>query len=319
MSAGRDAPPPPAAFLVVDKPAGPTSHDVVGWARRALGTRAVGHSGTLDPFATGVLVLCVGEATKLASYVMAADKEYEAVLALGTETDTLDAEGAVTGEAPVPALEDGAVVRIASSFVGVLWQVPPVYSAIKTEGVPHYERARRGEEIAPAAREVSCHALDVLETSRSSVRFRVRCGAGYYVRALGRDLARALGTVGHLSALRRTRSGAHVASAALPGEVLRRARDDGAAREAVSAALLHLAPETSPLPVLTLEDAAVAMLRVGKRPTAPATLAAGPALAFDAARAPVAIVERDGETLRSLRGFAWKATAAARPSEPSGD
>lgn len=317
MSSGRDA--PPAAFLVVDKPAGPTSHDVVGWARRALGTRAVGHSGTLDPFATGVLVLCIGEATKLASYVMATDKEYEAVLALGRQTDTLDPEGAVTEEAPVPSLTHDAVAHVARAFVGASAQVPPVYSAIKTEGVPHYERARGGEEVVPAAREVFCHELEVLETSASSVRLRVRCGAGYYVRSLGRDLARALGTVGHLSALRRTRSGTHLASAALSGDVLRRARDDAGARDAVRAALVHLGPDTSPLPVLTLDDDAVAMLRVGKRPPAPSDLGAGPALAFDAARAPVAIVVRDGETLRSLRGFAWTATATARSSEPAGD
>ena len=154
-----------------------------------------------------------------------------------------------------------------------------------------------------------CHAIDILAVTQTSLRLRVRCGAGYYVRALGRDLARALVTRGHLCALRRTRSGTHDVAHALDGDVLLRARTDDAARTAVRAALVPLAAATSPIPVLSCDDATIEMLRVGKRPEAPAGASDEPSLVFDPDGALVAIVERREGTLRVVRGFAWRATA----------
>jgi len=144
--------------LVVDKPSGPTSHDVVAWARRALRTRAVGHAGTLDPMATGVLVLAIGEATKLVPYLTLDEKEYELELVLGAETDTLDAQGQVVAQAPVPSLDEAHVRAVAARFLGPQQQRAPVYSAIKVDGVALHRRARRGDVVEAPLRDVTAHS-----------------------------------------------------------------------------------------------------------------------------------------------------------------
>jgi tRNA pseudouridine55 synthase len=211
----------PSGVLVIDKPRGPTSHDVVARVRRALKTRAVGHAGTLDPMATGVLVVAVGEATKLVPWLTSATKSYEATIALGIETDTLDAFGRESRRAPVPepvldaiahlgAALAAAVVRDAvASEAARLSQVPPIFSAIHTGGVRAFVRARRGEAPEMAPREVRVVSLDVVGSTREPPELRVAVEAtkGYYVRSLARDLAAALGTVGHLTRLHRARSG----------------------------------------------------------------------------------------------------------------
>jgi tRNA pseudouridine55 synthase len=214
-----------SGVLVIDKPRGPTSHDAVAKLRRALGTSEIGHAGTLDPMATGVLVVCVGEATKLSPWLTAADKAYEATIALGVETDTLDAEGTVTRRADVPlailealeGIKSGRVhehfLRAAKHELDRAEQVPPAVSAIRKDGVRSYERARRGEVSELAPRPVRLRRLDLLDggidPDRRGGWMAVTCHVekGYYVRSLARDLAASLGTVGHLSALRRTRSG----------------------------------------------------------------------------------------------------------------
>lgn len=201
--------------LVVDKPRGPTSHDVVARLRRALGTREVGHAGTLDPMATGVLVVAVGEATKLVPYLTAHDKAYVAEITFGASTDTLDAEGAVTAEAAIPPdvadeIARGGGPRLDAAIArerARTRQAPPAYSAIKTDGRPAYERARRGEVVELAERDVVVRALDVIGSGARSLRVRVVVGKGYYVRSLARDLASEIGVLGHLTALRRVRSG----------------------------------------------------------------------------------------------------------------
>lgn len=293
--------PGPTGILVVDKPEGPTSHDVVGWARRALGTRTVGHAGTLDPFASGVLVVLVGEATKLSAYATEDDKRYRAELVLGRETDTLDREGQTVGEADVPPLDPATAAAALARFVGTQRQVPPVYSALKQDGVALHARARRGEDVRPAAREVTLHdaTLEVLAPDRLAL--SLHTGKGYYVRSLGRDLARALGTVGHLGALRRSASGRYRIEDALDGEILRRAsRGDGGAQDEVRATLAPITPATVPLPALPVSEIEALMLGQGKRPTSSA--APGTYLAFAGER-PVAIVQADGGALRVLRGF----------------
>ena len=197
-------------MLVIDKPAGLTSHDVVHVVRRALGRLRVGHTGTLDPFATGVLPLVVGKATRLAQFFASADKEYAARIRLGWSTDTYDGTGEPTS-APVrpedlPARETiGAAL---AAFAGTHDQVPPSFSAKKSGGTPAYEMARRGQTVQIPAASVTAHALDLMSVDGEWVDVRVHCSAGYYVRSLAHDLGRALGVGAHLAELRRTRSGA---------------------------------------------------------------------------------------------------------------
>jgi tRNA pseudouridine55 synthase len=198
----------PHGVLIVDKPCGPTSHDVVRWVRRAYRTRAVGHAGTLDPLATGVLVIGIGEATKLLRYLTGADKTYVATVTLGSTTDSLDAQGEVVATSPLPPdLSLARVASVASGFVGEQLQRVPDISAIKQQGQRLYELARRGEAVNAPERRVVVHALEILRVEGAVIDLRVHCEKGFYVRALARDLALALGTVGHISQLRRTASG----------------------------------------------------------------------------------------------------------------
>ena len=193
-------------MLLVDKPAGITSHDVVSVARRALGERRIGHTGTLDPFATGLLVLLTGHATRLLPYVDGEPKEYEATIRWGAETDTDDATGAVTrASAGSPAREriDAAI----ATLTGRIEQVPPDYSAKQVGGRRAHAAARRGSPLALAAVPVHVHSWAVREHRDSETDVTIVCGGGTYVRALARDLGRAANGAAHLSALRRTRSG----------------------------------------------------------------------------------------------------------------
>jgi tRNA pseudouridine55 synthase len=192
-------------LLLVDKPAGVTSHDVVQAARRAFGESRIGHAGTLDPFATGLLVLLLGRATRLLPHLDGVPKEYEATIALGRETDTDDLLGATVREAPVPALSD--IEAAIPSLTGNLEQVPPAYSAKRVAGRRAYDAARAGEalELAPAA----VHVYEWREVRLDGDRLHavIACGGGTYIRALARDLGRLTGSAAHLEALRRTRSG----------------------------------------------------------------------------------------------------------------
>lgn len=216
MAAARTDAGPPAGVLVVDKPAGWTSHQVVGRARRVLGTRKIGHAGTLDPMATGVLVLGVGRATRLLGQLALTDKAYDATIRLGQATVTDDAEGEVTAAPGVTAVSDEAVEAVLVGLRGPIEQVPSSVSAIKVGGVRSYARVRSGEDVALAARPVTVSRFEVLErrdltaedgTPVVDLDVVVACSSGTYVRALARDLGEALGTGGHLTALRRTRVG----------------------------------------------------------------------------------------------------------------
>lgn len=194
--------------LPVDKPEGPTSHDVVASARRALETRRVGHTGTLDPFASGLLLLCVGRATRLAEYLSGLDKSYVAEARLGVETDTLDRDGRVVAESE--AWRDVGVADVEAalaSLVGEIGQVPPQFSAKKVEGEAMHRRARRGETVELAPVTVTVHSIEAEAIDLPGVRFRVRCSTGTYVRSLARDLGARLGMGAHLTALRRIEVG----------------------------------------------------------------------------------------------------------------
>jgi tRNA pseudouridine55 synthase len=205
----RGVPEARGGVLVVDKPAGMTSHDVVHGVRRALGGVRVGHTGTLDPFATGVLPLVVGRATRLAPYYSGAGKVYLATIRLGWATTTYDHTGETTWQGPAsePRPAADAIARAVADFVGAHDQIPPPFSAKKAGGVPAYERARRGEDVVLRPVRVTAHAIDLVAVEADLVTLRIDCSAGYYVRSLAHDLGRALGTGGHLAALRRTRSG----------------------------------------------------------------------------------------------------------------
>lgn len=193
-------------LLIVDKPEGMTSAEVVRRAKRLLKAKT-GHLGTLDPFATGVLPLCVGEGTKVAQFLNDADKEYVGVMQLGAATDTGDPTGTVVERASVPALTAGDLERAVGSFSGRIDQVPPMYSAIKQHGRPLYELARRGMEVERSARPVIIHRLHLELLEKDRLAFTVACSKGVYVRVLASDIAEFLGTKGHLRSLRRTRFG----------------------------------------------------------------------------------------------------------------
>ena len=197
-------------MLVCDKPAGMTSHDVVARVRRLAGQRRVGHGGTLDPPATGVLVLALGRATRLLPFLPTEPKRYLATIAFGAETDTLDAAGAVTATADAAAVDEPSLRAALARFVGPQQQVPPMVSAIKVAGERLYAKARRGEQVERAPRPIVVHALELLELQRGErplATVAVTCSGGTYVRSLAADLGRALGTLAHLASLRRTAVG----------------------------------------------------------------------------------------------------------------
>jgi tRNA pseudouridine55 synthase len=289
--------------VVIDKPGGCTSHDVVQRVRRALGQRSVGHAGTLDPLATGVLVVAVGEGTKLVSYLQADDKRYEVTIALGEATDTLDADGTVVEAAQVPPLDAERVTQVIRPFIGTHAQRAPKVSAIKVGGRALHEWTRRGEDVEAPMREVELHEVDVLGVDGPEVRLGVHCGKGFYVRSLARDFAEALGTVGHVKVLRRTESGPFTLKQAVFGDSL--------TREAIEAKLVSLGDACGGLPRLELDEAGVADARHGRR-VSPSSTAGGDLSSFGPEQTfalfgpdgePVALARREGDLLRVVRGF----------------
>jgi tRNA pseudouridine55 synthase len=196
-----------SGVLVVDKPVGMTSHDVVQAIRNGTGLRRAGHTGTLDPRASGVLVILVGPAVRLSEFVSASDKRYQAIIRLGSTTDTFDADGKFTrSDSPVNVTEE-QFEKVLSTFVGEIEQTPPPYSAVKVQGRKAYEMARQGEEVDLAPRKITVHHLEVLEWAPPEVVIDVHCSSGTYVRSLANDLGTALGCGAYLVGLRRTKSG----------------------------------------------------------------------------------------------------------------
>lgn len=194
---------PVHGILLLDKPQGLSSNQALQAARRLYRAAKAGHTGSLDPMATGLLPLCFGEATKVAGWLLGSRKAYEAECLLGVTTSTDDAEGEVRQRQPLPPLEEGVLRKALQAFTGTIEQVPPAFSALKRDGVPMYVRARRGEDVHLEARRVEIHAIELLDWQSPRLRFRVTCGSGTYVRSLARDLGEALGCGAHLTALRR--------------------------------------------------------------------------------------------------------------------
>ncbi|NDY41906.1 tRNA pseudouridine(55) synthase TruB [Dissulfurirhabdus thermomarina] len=229
--------------LVLDKPVGVTSFRMVREVRRIAGIRQVGHTGTLDPIASGVLPLCLGRATKISRFIMAGHKVYEGTLHLGVSTDTYDAAGRETGRRPVPALSMDDLRRAAAALTGRLLQAPPPFSAVKHQGRPLYKLARKGIHVEKPPRRIEVFAFDILGADLPRVHFRVHCTKGTYVRSLAHEFGTALGCGAHLAALRRTRSGPFAEDAALPLEEARRAAEAGRLEELLvptTAALDHI-------------------------------------------------------------------------------
>ena len=244
-------------LLVIDKPSGPTSHDVVDRIRRLLGERRIGHTGTLDPAASGVLPLVVGRATRLARFLSASDKTYEADIRLGVATDTYDADGAATG-----AVHSGAwpgrdeVAAALESFRGRFSQQPPAFSAKKIHGRRSYDLARDRSILRPLPVAVTVHALELVDATADRVSLRIDCSAGFYVRSLAHDLGRRLGTGAHLAGLRRTRSGDFNSTDAL---ALARAEGD---RELAIAAVIPLERMLPSLSAVVLTEEGATQLQV---------------------------------------------------------
>jgi len=237
--------------LLLDKPAGWSSNQAVQKVRWLFQARKAGHTGTLDPFATGMLPICLGEASKTAAYMLDANKTYEACARLGEATTTGDIEGEVTCTAAVPELDATALDAVFARFTGVIRQVPPMYSAIKHDGQPLYRLARAGREVERAAREVTIFRLELLAWQAPDLAFRVECSKGTYIRTLAEDLAEALGSCAHLRTLRRTASGAFENGMVTLEELENRVHD-GAAES------LLLPPDAglADWPVVTLDAAA---------------------------------------------------------------
>ncbi len=294
--------------VILDKATGPTSFTAMRAAARALGVNRAGHTGTLDPAASGVIVVLLGEATKLSGVLVHDDKEYEALVRLGIATDTLDAEGEVIAEGPVdPAILDPARVTAAlTTHVGRVMQVPPVYSAIKRDGRTLMSRARAGEAVEVEPREVTCHALTLLavtpdDPAGPSLHVRVHCGKGYYVRSLARDLGATLGLPAHLAGLRRTRVG--------PFD-LARARPIEAIGDAPILGIAELLPDwphrvTTPAEACDLGYGRT-LARVG-----PVEATAPKALALDQDGRALALLRAEGDRWAIERGFVIDTAAPA--------
>ncbi len=261
-----------AGLLNIDKPTGITSHDVVNRVRRVAGMRRVGHAGTLDPLATGVLLVCLGRATRLVEYLTGRPKTYEAVIRLGQTTDTYDAAGTVTAERPITFSETDLAQALAR-FQGEIEQVPPMYSAVKQGGQPLYKLARQGKEVARPPRRVTIYQLDVLEWRPPLLSLRIRCSKGTYIRSLAHDLGEALGCGGHIAVLRRAAVGDFTLATAVPLADL--------TPDNLKNYLLPMDAAVSHLPRLDLPEAEANRLLMGQPvPRQPAQPAAGLARAY---------------------------------------
>jgi len=248
------------AIVLVDKPAGISSAEVVRRVKSRVKPARVGHLGTLDPFATGLLPIMIGEATKLAPFIDGGDKEYTGLIRLGVETDTLDRDGAVVRRADVPAIAAENLAQVTAQFSGAIEQVPPVFSAIKRAGVPLYRLARRGDDVAPPEkRSVEIKRLDLKCEAPDAIRFVATCSPGTYARALARDIGVAIGTVAHLEQLRRTRNGAFSIADAMALADILAALDSGA----LPPRLISLRDALVGIPELVVDGAAEKRLRNG--------------------------------------------------------
>jgi len=244
----------------VDKPAGISSNDVVQQAKRLFGAQKVGHTGSLDPLATGVLPLCFGEATKFSQYLLDADKKYWAQVRLGITTETADADGEVIAQADTSGITESQVTAALETFVGEIEQIPSMYSALKHQGQPLYKLARQGIEVERAPRRISIYSAELLQFSEASIELRVHCSKGTYIRSLAEDLGAALGCGGHVSALRRLAAGPYEEAQATTLDEL---REVGDVRE-MDALLLPVSSAVGSWPAVRLHEDTAHYVRQGQ-------------------------------------------------------
>lgn len=230
----------PSGVLLIDKAPDMTSHDVVAIARRALNTKKIGHCGTLDPMATGLLMLVIGRATKIQDLLMSEDKQYEGTMTLGATTSTQDRQGDILETKLVPDLSDAEIKTAFDQYIGPFEQIPPMVSAIKKDGVPLYKLARKGVEIVREPRPVHITSYEITRTALPEIDFTVNCSKGFYVRTYAHDIGEKLGCGGHLSALRRTRSGKFVLDRAVTVDDLKTAPREQLLNSLISLAEISL-------------------------------------------------------------------------------
>ena len=253
-------------LLVLDKPGGITSNSALQHAKRLFGAAKAGHTGSLDPLATGVLPLCFGEATKFSQFLLDADKEYTSTFVLGVGTDTADADGDVQARASASHITPEAIARGLASLSGPIEQIPPMYSALKVDGKPLYQRARAGEQVERKARSVTIHRFDVLDFHAgevATVQVSVRCSKGTYIRVLAEDLGAALGVPAHVSVLRRCQSGPFDLSSAVTLDQLSMRRDRHC-EQALDELLAPIEACMPHLPRVELSEAATFYMRKGQ-------------------------------------------------------
>ena len=286
-------------FLNIDKPAGLTSHDIVASLRRLAGQKRIGHGGTLDPAATGVLPVALGEATRLLDYLVEGRKRYAAVITLGVVTTTDDAEGEVVKQQPVPVLHEADIAAVLRTFTGAIRQVPPMYSAIQVGGRRLYDLARQGVQLELAPRQVEIDAIQLLAWQPPLLAVDVVCGKGTYIRALARDLGKQLGCGGHLQSLRRTAVGSLCLDTAVSLDAL---------LDAPASLAAHLLPPDvaiAHLPRIDLDEVAAERIRHGL-----AIETSSPAADVVRAHAPdgrlLALLRYDNGVWRPSKVFAWR-------------
>jgi tRNA pseudouridine55 synthase len=287
----------PSRLVIVDKPPTWTSHDVVGKLRRLAGTRRVGHAGTLDPMATGVLVVGIEKATRMLGHLALTEKQYDATIRLGQATNTDDAEGEIIATASAAGVTAAAIQAAAKALTGPIEQIPPQVSAVKIQGKRAYKRVRDGERVTLAARSVVVHAFEVGEPQASEsglvdVTASVTCSSGTYIRALARDLGEALGVGGHLTRLRRTRVGPFDLSMARTIEQLGTSFEAMSMAEAAGIAF----------PRRDVEEREARTISHGGR-LAPAGLGPGPVAVYGPDGGLLALVEEDGTAAKPLAVF----------------
>ncbi|MGA9827238.1 MAG: tRNA pseudouridine(55) synthase TruB [Rhodanobacteraceae bacterium] len=289
-------------ILLFDKPSGPSSNRALQQVRRIYRAAKAGHTGSLDPLASGLLPICFGEATKIAGLLLGSDKAYEAECRLGETTSTDDMEGEVLSKRPVPSLSADAIRIELAALTGAIVQVPPAYSAIKRAGVPLYRRARRGENVSAPPRQVEVRRFDLLESDADTLRLRIECGPGTYVRSLVRDLGERLGCGAHLTALRRLWAEPFRGHAMVGIDQLNQLAEAGEA--VLDGLLLPIEAAFGTYPQIRLEQRAADRLAHGQPVQIDAEWPVGRCAALDIDGRTVALCECDEHgLLRVLRGF----------------
>lgn len=248
-------------FILINKPEGLSSNKVVNIVKRLVSAKKAGHTGTLDPFATGLLPVCINRGTKLARYLINKEKEYKGLIKLGTETDTLDKTGTIVKSADVPDILLDDALESCRKFTGKISQVPPAYSALKHNGVPLYKHARKGNIIIKESREITIHELEILKFALPEIEVRVKCSAGTYIRSLARDIAQNLGTCGHLQELERSACGSLSLKSAITLDEL----ENSDTEELLAAKLIPLEKVVDFMPEIEVEDELIPHIFNGKK------------------------------------------------------